>query len=209
MGGSITPCLFNFPPFQQPSDCIFESQNKCRGNGIVGFYWQIGAKANQRGCVSQQNLGDSFWNPHRLPYKKEFKQSWILYQYEHYTNIFIMIWKNNDQARYYTRPRQCLGAYLPGDLDYGWLSQPPYSPDLVPSDFFMFSNSEIWVSGERSSSKDEIMDAWKESRNWRNIKRGVWGSNETTLRYIRIFFREKIHEIILFKIKVFHLTLKG
>ena len=33
----------------------------------------------------------------------------------------------------------------------------PYSPDLVPSEFFLFSNLEKWLGGKRFDSNDEII----------------------------------------------------
>ena len=34
------------------------------------------------------------------------------------------------------------------DLRYEILPHPPYSPDLAPSDYFLFSNTKTWLGGK-------------------------------------------------------------
>lgn len=45
------------------------------------------------------------------------------------------------------------------DLGYELLPHPPYSPDLGPSDFFLFPKLKSQLAGERFSSNDEIIAA--------------------------------------------------
>ena len=39
------------------------------------------------------------------------------------------------------------------------LSHPPYSPDLAPSDFYLFNNLKRNLRGQRYETKDELRDA--------------------------------------------------
>ena len=48
------------------------------------------------------------------------------------------------------------------DLRYEILSHPPYSPDLAPSDYFLFPNMKIWLGGKRFSSNEETIAATNE-----------------------------------------------
>lgn len=43
------------------------------------------------------------------------------------------------------------------ELGFGLLPHPPYSPDLAPSDFFLFPNLKIWLGGKRFSSNEEVI----------------------------------------------------
>ena len=45
------------------------------------------------------------------------------------------------------------------DLGFELLLQPPYSPDLSPSDFFLFPNLKIWHRGKRFPSDEEVIAA--------------------------------------------------
>lgn len=45
------------------------------------------------------------------------------------------------------------------ELQYTLLPHPPYSPDLVPSDFFLFPNLKKWLGGRRVSSNSNIINA--------------------------------------------------
>jgi histone-lysine N-methyltransferase SETMAR len=47
-------------------------------------------------------------------------------------------------------------------LRYELVPHPPYSPDLAPSDFFLFPNLKKWLSGRRFYSNDEIINATNE-----------------------------------------------
>lgn len=44
---------------------------------------------------------------------------------------------------------------------HGWttLDHPPYSPDLAPSDFFLFKNLKIFLQGKNFSEKDKLVSA--------------------------------------------------
>ena len=48
------------------------------------------------------------------------------------------------------------------DLRYEILPHPPYSPDLAPSDYFLFPNMKTWLRGKRFSSNEEIIAATSE-----------------------------------------------
>lgn len=43
------------------------------------------------------------------------------------------------------------------DLGYELLPHPPYSPDLAPSDFFLFPNMKTWLGGKRFTSNEEVV----------------------------------------------------
>jgi len=45
------------------------------------------------------------------------------------------------------------------DLKYELLEHPPYSPDLVPSDFHLFPNLKKFVAGKRFLSNEEMIAA--------------------------------------------------
>jgi histone-lysine N-methyltransferase SETMAR len=45
------------------------------------------------------------------------------------------------------------------DLHYELLEHPPYSPDLAPSDFYVFPNLKIFLAGQRFSSNQEAIAA--------------------------------------------------
>lgn len=42
------------------------------------------------------------------------------------------------------------------ELGFQMISQPPYSPDLAPSDFFLFPNFKRFLSGKRFNSNEEV-----------------------------------------------------
>ena len=44
----------------------------------------------------------------------------------------------------------------PLGLRFESLPHPPYSPDLAPSDFYLFPNLKGWLQGERNSSNKEV-----------------------------------------------------
>ena len=45
------------------------------------------------------------------------------------------------------------------ELHYELLLYPPYSPDLAPSDFFLFPNLKKWLCGKRfQANEEEITD---------------------------------------------------
>ena len=45
------------------------------------------------------------------------------------------------------------------ELKYELLDHPPYSPDLAPSDFFLFPDLKKFLSGKRYASNQEAIDA--------------------------------------------------
>jgi len=45
------------------------------------------------------------------------------------------------------------------ELGFELLSHPPYSPDLAPCDFFLFSNLKIWLRRKKFSSNEEVIAA--------------------------------------------------
>ena len=42
------------------------------------------------------------------------------------------------------------------ELRFELLPHPPYSPDLAPSDFYLFPNFKRWLQGQRFSSNEEV-----------------------------------------------------
>ena len=48
------------------------------------------------------------------------------------------------------------------DIRYEILPHPPYSPDLAPSDYFLFPNMNTWLGGKRFSLNEEIIAAANE-----------------------------------------------
>jgi histone-lysine N-methyltransferase SETMAR len=45
------------------------------------------------------------------------------------------------------------------DLHYELLEHPPYSPDLAPSDFYLFPKFKLFLAGQRFSSNQETIAA--------------------------------------------------
>jgi histone-lysine N-methyltransferase SETMAR len=45
------------------------------------------------------------------------------------------------------------------DLHYELLEHPPYSPDLDPSDFYLFPKLKLFLAGQRFSSNQEAIAA--------------------------------------------------
>jgi len=45
------------------------------------------------------------------------------------------------------------------DLHYKLLEHPPYSPDLAPSDFYLFPELKLFLAGQRFSSNQEATAA--------------------------------------------------
>lgn len=43
------------------------------------------------------------------------------------------------------------------ELGYKFLPQPPYSPDLAPSQYFLFSNLNRWLVGKEFGYNDGII----------------------------------------------------
>jgi len=45
------------------------------------------------------------------------------------------------------------------DLQYKLLEHAPYSPDLAPSDFYLFPKLKLFLAGQRFSSNQEAIAA--------------------------------------------------
>ena len=60
-----------------------------------------------------------------------------------------------DNARVHTCAVSMAKLY---ELGNELVPYPPYSPDLAPSDYFLFSNLKKWLGGKTFSSNDEIID---------------------------------------------------
>lgn len=45
------------------------------------------------------------------------------------------------------------------ELQFELVDHPPYSPDLSPSDFFLFPKLKLWLGGQRLSSNEEIVSS--------------------------------------------------
>lgn len=43
------------------------------------------------------------------------------------------------------------------ELKFELIDHPPYSPDLAPSDFFLFPNLKKWLAGQRFTSNEEVI----------------------------------------------------
>ncbi|GFW24436.1 mariner transposase [Trichonephila clavipes] len=43
------------------------------------------------------------------------------------------------------------------ELKFELLPHEPYSPDLAPSDYFLFPNLKTWLSGQRFSNDEEVI----------------------------------------------------
>jgi len=48
------------------------------------------------------------------------------------------------------------------DLHYKLLEHPPYSPDLAPSDFYLFPKFKLFLAGQLFSSNQETIAAVEE-----------------------------------------------
>jgi len=62
---------------------------------------------------------------------------------------------HQDNARVHTCSRSMAKIE---ELKFELVDHPPYSPDLAPSDFFLFPNLKKWLSGQRFFSNEEVMD---------------------------------------------------
>jgi [histone H3]-lysine36 N-dimethyltransferase SETMAR len=62
---------------------------------------------------------------------------------------------HQDNARVHT----CLRSMAKiEELKFELVDHPPYSPDLAPSDFFLFPNLKKWLSGQHFFSNEEVID---------------------------------------------------
>lgn len=62
------------------------------------------------------------------------------------------------------------------DLHFELLPHPPYSPDLAPSDFYLFANLKKMLSGKKFKSNDEVIaesEAYFEGKDSSFYKKGI------------------------------------
>jgi transposase len=50
----------------------------------------------------------------------------------------------------------CTSALI--KLNWEIFDHPPYSPDLVPSDYHLFSKMKVWLATQQFHSNEELMD---------------------------------------------------
>lgn len=43
------------------------------------------------------------------------------------------------------------------ELKFELVEHPPYSPDLAPSDFFLFPNLKKWLGGQRFTDNEDVI----------------------------------------------------
>jgi hypothetical protein len=79
-------------------------------------------------------------------------------------------------------------------LKWDVLPQPPYSPDLAPSDYHLFGPMKGVIGDKRFRNNDEVIAAVQsytsnrkpslklETRSFQNFDTSVWQSTETTLK---------------------------
>ena len=61
----------------------------------------------------------------------------------------------HDKARPHTAPRtNALMKFFNWEI----FDHPPYSPDLAPSDYHLFTKMEFWLATERFHTNEELMD---------------------------------------------------
>jgi transposase len=68
----------------------------------------------------------------------------------------------HDDARPHTAART---TALIKRLDWEIFDHPPYSPDLAPSDYHLFSKMKVWLGTQHFCSNKELMDG---VNNWLN-----------------------------------------
>ncbi|KAF7271264.1 hypothetical protein GWI33_015847 [Rhynchophorus ferrugineus] len=54
-------------------------------------------------------------------------------------------------------PRQCTVSKI-HELGFELIPNPPYSPDLAPNDYFLFSELKGKLAGKKCSSNEEVID---------------------------------------------------
>jgi len=67
--------------------------------------------------------------------------------------------KNHLSLGQCTCPQKCFGNGKIKGLLYELLEHPPYSPDLAPSDFFLFPKLKLFLAGQCFSSNQEATAA--------------------------------------------------
>jgi len=91
---------------------------------------------------------------------------------EYYSNLFTKLdkkfvrkdpvckrKKNHLSPGQCTRPQNVLAMGKLRDLLYKLLENPPYTPDLVPSDFCLFPKFKLFLAGQRFYSNQEAIAA--------------------------------------------------
>ena len=62
------------------------------------------------------------------------------------------------------------------ELKFELLPHAPYSPDLAPSDYFLFPNLKKWLGGKRFANNDEVepaVDGYFEELDGSHYKHGI------------------------------------
>lgn len=62
------------------------------------------------------------------------------------------------------------------ELGYELLPHPPYSPDLAPSDYWLFPNLKRWLKGQRFYTDEEVKwetDAYFDGLSSASYKKGI------------------------------------
>jgi transposase len=74
----------------------------------------------------------------------------------------------HDNARLHTAART---TALIKSFKWEIFDHPPYSPDLAPSDYHLFSKMKVWLGTQHFYSNEELMDG---VNNWLNILAAKW-----------------------------------
>jgi histone-lysine N-methyltransferase SETMAR len=62
------------------------------------------------------------------------------------------------------------------ELQFELLPHAPYSPDLAPSDYFLFPNLKKWLGGKRFANNEEVqsaVDGYFEELDYSHYKQGI------------------------------------
>lgn len=104
---------------------------------------------------SKAGLWYTRYNPHR------WISNWKSKNFAYYVNLFDQF--NNDLTENdHIWPRTKCSMAKSNESDYELLFYPPYSPDLVPSDYYLFPNlrngifERNWAPTVKSSVKDAL-----------------------------------------------------
>ena len=129
-------------------DSLLYSRNK-KSVENVDWAWRICAEKSEDGSISRSGHGHNFLGLtlSHIDYLQEGKTI----TGEYYASLLdrfdaILKEKRSHLAKKY----------------YEILPHPPHSPNLAPSDYFLFSNLKIWLGGKRFSSNEEIIAATNE-----------------------------------------------
>ena len=75
------------------------------------------------------------------------------------------------------------------ELGYDLLPHQPYSPDLAPSDFFLFADLKRMLAGKKFSSDEEVIaetEAYFEDKEKLDYKNGIGKLNDRYNRCIAL-----------------------